>query len=63
MQVDTLVFQGAPQPLSEDIVEEPAFPIHRDPHPGTPQPIRPSEGRELGSLDALLSVKRRSEPD
>lgn len=63
MQVDTLVFQGALQPLDEDIVEEPAFAIHRDAHPGTPQPIRPSEGRELGSLDALLSVKRRSGPD
>ena len=33
MQVDTLVFQGAPQPLNEDIVEEPAFPIH-------PLPVR-----------------------
>ena len=27
MQVDALVFQGAPQPLDEDVVEETAFPI------------------------------------
>ena len=28
MQVDTLVFQGALQPLDEDIVGEGALPIH-----------------------------------
>ena len=58
MQVDALVFQGAPQPRYEDIVEEPAFPIHRDPHPGTPKPIRPREGRELGSLICVHDLGR-----
>ncbi len=59
MQVDALVFESAPQPLDEDIVEETALPIHRYAHAGPAEPIRPGKGRELGSLDALLRVKRR----
>ena len=58
MQIDAFVFQSAPQPLDEDVVEEPAFPIHRDPHPGQPQPIRPGEGRELGSLIRVHYLRR-----
>ena len=63
MQGDALVFQGSPQPLDEDVVEEAAFPIHRDAHAGSAEPVGPGEGRELAALDALLRVKRRFEPD
>ena len=30
MQIDALVFERAPQPFDEDVIEEPAAPIHRD---------------------------------
>ncbi len=32
MQIDALVLQRAPQPFDEDVVEEPAAPIHGDAH-------------------------------
>ena len=47
MQVDALVFERPPQPLDEDVVEEPALAIHRDAHADLAQPVRPGEGREL----------------
>src|ERR1044071_6200374 len=31
LEEDLLVFQAAPQPLDEDVVEEPAFAVHADP--------------------------------
>jgi hypothetical protein len=33
-EIDALIFQRAPQPFDEDVVEEPAAPVHRDPPPG-----------------------------
>ena len=50
MQVDAFVFQRPPQPLDEDIVEEPTFPIHRDADAGSAKPVGPGEGRELAAL-------------
>lgn len=59
MQIDTLVFQGTPQPLDEYVIEEPALAIycrqvickiterHRDADARPLQSIRPNEGREL----------------
>ena len=36
VEVDAFVFQAPPQPLHEDVVEEPALAIHRDEHALTP---------------------------
>ena len=58
MQVDTLVFQGASQPVDEDVVEESAFPIHRDSHARSAEPVGPGEGRELRSLICIHDLGR-----
>lgn len=58
MQVDTLVFQGAPQPIDENIVDEPAFPIHRDSHAGSAEPVGLCDGRELRSLICIHDLGR-----
>lgn len=50
MQVDALILQRAPQPFDEDVVEEPAPPVHRDSHPGLFQALRPSPRRKLAGL-------------
>ena len=50
MQVDALILQRAPQPFDEDVVEEPAPPVHRDSHPGLFQALRPSPRRKLAAL-------------
>ena len=36
IQIDAFVFERAPQPFHEDVVEEAAFAIHRDSHSGLP---------------------------
>ena len=41
MQIDALLLQRAPQPFDEDVVEEPAAPVHRDTHPGLFQSLHP----------------------
>ena len=51
MKVDALVFQGAPEPLDEDVVEVLAFPIRRYPDARSTEPIHPSKGRELGGFN------------
>lgn len=58
MQEDVLVFQGAPQPLDKDVVQEPASPIHRDTHAGSAEPIGPGEGRVLRSLIGIHYLGR-----
>src|SRR5712691_2254922 len=49
VQIDALVLQRAPQPLDEDVVEEPTASIHRDAYPGLSQPLRPRPRRELAA--------------
>ena len=58
MQVDALIFQRAPQPFDEDVVEEPAAPVHRDPHPGLFQAMRPRPRRELAALIGVEDLGR-----
>ena len=58
MQIDALVFQGALMPLDKDVVEEAAFPIHRDPRARPAEPIGPDEGCELGSLIGIHDLGR-----
>ena len=58
VQLDALVFQGAPQPLDEDVVQEAAFPVHRYAHAGSTQPVRPGEGRELRPLIGIHDLGR-----
>ena len=58
MQVDALVFQSAPKPLDEDVVEEPAFSIHRDPDARPAEPFGPGKGRELGTLIRIRDLGR-----
>ena len=50
MQIDAFVFQGPPQPLDEDVVEEPSLAIHWDADACSAQLVRPGKGRELGAL-------------
>lgn len=50
VQEDTLVFEGSPQPLDKDVVEEPALAIHGDTHPGLLQAVRPCPRCELAAL-------------
>ena len=58
MQIGSLVFQGALQPLDKNVVEEAAFPIHRDPHARPAEPIGPDEGCELRSLVGIHDLWR-----
>lgn len=58
MQIDAFIFQRPPQPLDEDVVEQPTLPIHRDPHARPAQSIPPSEGRELRSLIGIHDFGR-----
>ena len=54
VQIDSLVFEGAPQPLDEDHVHAPAPAVHRDLDTGRPQPL--GEG-EAGDLAALIGIE------
>ncbi len=58
MQVDALVFQGSPQPLDEDIIEEPPLSVHRDAHAGPAQTVCPDEGSELAALIGIHYIGR-----
>ncbi len=58
VQVGALIFQGPPQPLDKDVVEESAFPIHRDAHAGSAEPVGPGEGRELAALIRVHDLGR-----
>ena len=54
MQIDRLVFQAAPQPLNEDIVQVAAPAIHGDRHTRLLQ--RAGEGQG-GELTALIGIE------
>ena len=54
VQIDSLVFEGAPQPLDEDVVHAPAPAVHRDMDTGRPQAA--GEG-EAGELAALIGIE------
>ncbi len=53
MQVNALVFQGAPKPFDEHIVHPPPAPIHADAYPRTLQ--HPGEAR-AGELAPLIGI-------
>ena len=54
MQIDRLVFQAAPQPFDEDIVQLTAPAIHGDRHARLLQRTSESQG---GKLTALISIE------
>ena len=54
VRIDSLVSEGAPQPLDEDVVHAPAPAVHRDLDTGRPQ--APGEG-EAGELAALIGIE------
>ncbi len=58
LQVDLFVFHGAPQPLDEDVVSVPPFPVHAD---SDPVPLQdPGEGlaRKLAPLVGVEDLRR-----
>src|ERR1700756_3822917 len=62
LQVDVLVFEGAPQSLDEHVVHPSAAAVHRDAHTGGRQ--RGGEGgtgklTALGGIEDLWSAKAR----
>jgi hypothetical protein len=62
-QVDFFVFDGSPEALHEDVVAPRPFAIHADLDLPARQDLDEVGQCELATLNALLSVKRRSEPD
>ena len=54
VRIDSLVFEGALQPLDEDVVHAPAPAVHRDLDTGRPQAL--GEG-EAGDLVALIGIE------
>ena len=58
MQIDALVFEGSPQPLDEDVVEEPALAVHGNPHTGLPEGVGPGPGRKLAALVGVHDLRR-----
>jgi len=50
VQIDTLVFQGAPQALDKDAVQITTFAVHRDADTGPTQAVCLGKRRELGPL-------------
>ena len=63
VQIHCLLLQGSPEPLDEDVVQIAAPPIHRDFDIGLRQRFDRIRARVLATLDALLSVKPRFEPE
>ena len=63
VQIHCLLLQGSPEPLDEDVVQIAAAPIHRIFDIGLRECLDPIRARVLATLDALLSVKPRFEPD
>src|ERR1700744_141543 len=49
-----LVFQAAPQPFDEDVVQEPPLAVHADPYPARFQLTQKSRA---GELHALIGVE------
>ena len=56
VQIDSLVFKRAPQPLDEDVVPATAPAVHRDSDTGRLQGVAPGEG-EAGELAALIGIE------
>src|SRR5690242_8914323 len=50
VQVDLFVFQRAPQPLDEDVVQAASFAVHADAYSGVTQNARERLGGELRPL-------------
>jgi hypothetical protein len=50
LEVDVLVFEAAPKPLDEDVVEPTAAPIHRDADASFGEPAGEGGARELAAL-------------
>ena len=63
IQIDAFILQGAPQPFNHTIVAPCTFSAHADLNLCVRQYVDPSTAGKLGALDALQSVKQRSEPD
>ena len=63
VQIHALILQGSPQTLNHAVVASRAFSIHADLDLRVSQHVDPTATGELRSLDALLSVKQRSELD
>ncbi len=57
VQVDAFVFEGSPEPLDHPIVDPAATTVHRDFDLRIAQHVGEIGAGELGSLDALLTVK------
>ena len=58
MQVDALVFERTPEPLDEDVVEEPTASVHRDPYASLFQSSGPGPGGELATLIGVEDLRR-----
>lgn len=58
-QVDAFVFEGSPEPLDHPVVNPVATTVHRDLNRRIAQHVGKVSAGELGSLDALLRVKRQ----
>jgi hypothetical protein len=58
VQMDLLVFDGAPEALDEDVVSPGPLAVHADPDFAGAQHLDEVGRGELAALDALLCVKR-----
>ena len=63
MQINAFVLQRPPEALNHSIVDPAPLTVHADLDLRITQNLDPIATGELTALDALLSVKRRSEPD
>jgi hypothetical protein len=63
LQVDSLVFERAPQAFDKDVIQVAPASIHADAHACIGQRSDPVCPGKLTSLDALLNVKQRFVPD
>ena len=57
-EIDFFIFDTAPQPFDEDIVETPTLAIHADPDVGVLQATGESQRRELRSLVGIKNFWR-----
>ena len=57
LEIDFFIFDTAPQPFDEDIVETPTPAIHADPDVGVLQATGESQRRELGALVGIEDLR------
>jgi hypothetical protein len=57
--VDLVILDRTPQALNEDIIADPAFAIHADPHVGRPQELALLRAGEGAPLVAVPDLRRR----